>query len=154
MGWLKFAVPEVYTKSYDKNNSRWSIHDLWKALTSEPYAIGALIVNNCILTTVFVDGIDQVSINRVDHYYPVVARRFRPITQVGFVRTIPQVKDVSVPPYGLFMDQNKYVSLRGLPPVAIRDAIPAQDISLYKQLISTDHYAIYMTEEGPKYLDL
>ena len=154
MGWLQFEIPEVYTQRYAQGYSRWSVHDLWKAVTSQPYAIGALIVNNSILTTVFKDGLDEVSRNKVVQRSTTVTRLFHPILQSGYVRTVPRVKDVTVPPYGLFMDRRKRVSLCGRPAIELKDAVATKDISLYKQLIGTDHYAIYMTAEGPKYLDL
>ena len=77
---------------------------------------------------------------------------FTPKTPIGFVRTCPEVKDVNIPPYLLFMDENNRVSIGGESPRMLVDAVECSDVRLYKSLISTNRPAIYMSKSGPKFL--
>lgn len=118
-------------------------------------AVAAMIVNNVFLVTVTKSSIIiETTAERIKPQIAVANTRllFRPEIPIGYVRTCPEVKDVNVPPYLLFMDRSNRVSIGGGAPRVLPDAVECADVRLYKSLISTNRPAIYMSSRGPKYL--
>lgn len=155
MGHIRTSIPIAYARPFFQASSDWTRHDLWKALVVREGAIASIIVNNVFLVVV---TRESMFIQRnAEHLQPQIAAadvylRFSPSLPIGFVRTCPEVKDVNIPPYLLYMDEYKRVSLGGGPLKTLSDAVPCSDIQLYKTLITTTHSAIYMSNSGPKYL--
>lgn len=156
IGHIKVHLPVYYTQPYHKFLAEWTRHDLWKALVTTDGAIASIIVNNTLLITVtgsylIIDS--AVGRMKQDIVRAVPKVQFNPSIPIGYVRTCPEVKDVNVPPYVLYMDNAKRVSLHGAPPMSLEDAIPCTDKSLYKTLITCNKSAIYATRDGIKFLD-
>lgn len=154
MGLLRFKVPLFYAEAHNKSSSVWSEHDLWKILMDYGNALGALIVNNKRLFLVFPSYLLDYGPTERDGglYYVDVDQDLSPSIPIGFVRTCPIPKDVTVPPYVLYADEQNRVSIGGARPITLSKAIPCQDISLYKKLITTNHKAVYMTARGPVFI--
>lgn len=155
IGHVQVTLPMVYAEPFLSSASPWTRHDLWKALVSTDGAVASLIVNNVFLITVTKSFLSVTTIaDRAQPQIAVADTRllFTPKTPIGFVRTCPEVKDVNVPPYLLFMDDNNRISLNGGMPNTLVDAVECVDMRLYKTLISTNRPAIYMSRSGAKYL--
>ena len=155
IGHLTVTLTVAYTEPFLQSASPWTRHDLWKALTVVDDAVASMIVNNVFLMTV--TPATLVIETKADRFKPQVALAdtkflFRPKTPIGFVRTCPEVKDVNIPTYLLYMDEQKRVSLNGGPPRVLADAVACTDMQLYKTLITTNKGAIYMSKSGPKFL--
>ena len=155
IGFVRVRLPIAYAEPFQQSASHWTRHDLWKALTVNTEAVASMIVNNVFLITV---TRSYMSIEtKDDNVNPQIAGAntkllFTPKTPIGFVRTCPEVKDVNIPPYLLFMDENNRVSIGGESPRMLVDAVECSDVRLYKSLISTNRPAIYMSRSGPKFL--
>ena len=155
IGFVRVRLPIAYAEPFQQSASHWTRHDLWKALTVNTEAVASMIVNNVFLITV---TRSYMSIEtKDDNVNPQIAGAntkllFTPKTPIGFVRTCPEVKDVNIPPYLLFMDENNRVSIGGESPRMLVDAVECSDVWLYKSLISTNRPAIYMSKSGPKFL--
>lgn len=154
MGLLQFKLPVAYTQPFAEGSEGWTRHHLWRALADDNMAIGALIVNNYYLVTVHEQGLILQSPNVEDRPWrvcPDIIREFVPKTPIGFARTRPDVKDVKVPPYRLYMDEVHRVYLGGQFRT-VEDAVPCTDVKLYRQLLSTGNDAIYLSAAGPKFI--
>ena len=155
IGHVSVKVPIAFAEPFLPSVCRWTRHDLWKTLVSYDDAVAAMIVNNVFLVTVTKSSlIIETKAERIQPQIAVADTRllFRPETPIGYVRTCPEVKDVTVPPYLLFMDRANRVSIGGSAPRVLPDAVECTDMRLYKSLISTNRPAIYMCSKGPKYL--
>lgn len=155
IGSVRVTLPIAFAESYLPSVSQWTRHDLWKALTSVEDAVASIIINNAFLVTVTKSFLSIET--KTDRTQPQIAVAdtqllFSPKTPIGFVRTCPEVKDVNVSPYLLFMDKSNRVSINGGPLRTLVDAVECADMRLYKTLISTNRPAIYMSKSGPKYL--
>ena len=155
IGHVQVTLPMVYAEPFLASASPWTRHDLWKALVSIEGAVASLIVNNVFLVTVTKSFLSVET--KTDRAQPQIAVAdtkllFSPKTPIGFVRTCPEVKDVNIPPYLLFMDDHNRVAVNGGTPSALVDAVECTDMRLYKSLISTNRPAIYMSAGGAKYL--
>lgn len=155
IGFLKVRIPIAYAEPFTPFASHWTRHDLWKALTVNSDAVASMIVNNVFLVTVTKSYMSiETTADRVNPQIAAANTKllFNPKTPVGFVRTCPEVKDVNVPPYLLYMDKGNRVSIGGGPPRMLVDAVECSDVRLYKALISTSRSAIYLSKGGPKFL--
>ena len=145
----------VYSMPFSVAESCWTRHDLWKALAQNEAAVASMIVNNAFLVTVFPNYLTvmrKADQEQLEVCSAQTELTFRPTIPIGFVRTCPEVKDVNIPPYVLFMDKYKRVSLSIGEFKTLLDAKKCEDISLYAQLITTNRPAIYLSADGPKYL--
>lgn len=155
IGYVRVDLPIAYSESYHSAESRWTRHDLWKALAVTDDAVATIIVNNVFMVTV--RRTVMVVETKSERIKPQISTAnvgllFQPKIPIGFVRTCPEVKDVNIPPYLLFMDESKRVSIHGGQFRTLTDAVECVDTHLYKTLISTNKHAIYMSSEGPKFL--
>lgn len=155
IGYIKVSLPIVFSEPFLSSASQWTRHELWKALIAVDEALAVMIVNNVFLVTVTKESL--IIQSKADRAKPQVAVAdskllFNPLRPIGFVRTCPEIKDVNVPPYKLFMDDRNRVSLGGGEFQTLSDAVISTDIQLYKSLITTNRPAVYMSVTGPKYL--
>lgn len=144
----------MYTTPYSSAKSIWSEHDLWKYLLNHYDAIATVIVNNYYLCVIFAGY--MILYRSRDDPRPQVADTptrvdFTPDRAVGFVRTIPLVKDVNVPPYFLYADA-KGRALVGTSLIQLESPTLSRDMSLYRKLIDTKHKAVYTTAGGYKFI--
>ena len=155
IGFVHVRLPIAYAEPFQQSASHWTRHDLWKALTVNTEAVASMIVNNVFLITVTRSYMSiETKADKVNTQIAGANTKllFTPKTPIGFVRTCPEVRDVNIPPYLLFMDENNRVSIGGESPRMLVDAVECSDVRLYKSLISTNRPAIYMSKSGPKFL--
>lgn len=154
IGPLHVQLPIAHVCNYSPEGS-WSENDLWASLCNNSDAIASIIVNNVFLVNIFWN---QVHIYSRSEYWNTqvaavkVCSTLYPEIPIGWVRTCPSVLDANVPPYKLYMDKSKRVLLNGKELLQLRDAVRCENMLLYKQLIQTDHRAVYMTHDGPRFL--
>lgn len=155
IGHIAVTLPIAFAEPFLPAASHWTRHDLWKALVSQDETVAAMIVNNVFLITVTHNSLMVQT--KADRSHPQIAVAdtellFKPTIPIGFVRTCPEVMDVNVPPYLLFMDKLNRVSISGGELKTICDAVACTNMQLYKALITTNRPAVYMSINGPKYL--
>jgi len=155
IGYVRVTLPMVFAEEYTPAASLWTRHDLWKELLSDDENVAAMIVNNVFLVSVTRTAITVKSKDVLRR--PQIAAAdtqllFNPTVPIGFVRTKPEVLDVNVPPYILYMDATKRVSIYLGEFITVEDPVEGIDMSLYKALIASNRVAIYKSAAGPKFL--
>lgn len=152
IGHVVVDMPYHYSTAYIEGVSDWSKHDLWKELVTREGALAAVIVNNQLLITIRNGNIVVSYDNGSRAIITDVKKLYHPRIPVGFVRTCPEVKDVNVPPYRLYTDDNGIAALGEIELIKTMNACECTDMSLYRSLIKTDYRAVYMSTGGPVYI--
>lgn len=152
MGPLQFNTPYGRGTPYYAPSCYWPPYYLYKFLADDPDALGTCILDNKHLITARRDRIEYTS--DLEHQGEFATgygctSDFSPLSQVGWIRTMPPRMDVNIPPYTLYIDKAKRTTLDYVNYFTIPQAIPCKDPSLYWELVKNGGSYVYMTPNGP-----
>lgn len=153
LGELSFVSPIPYLHEYMISRAKPPRHLLYQALLDRKDAVGVYITSNTYIMTVLSNGIiashwaeDDVELYTAKIHVP--NRRLLPI---GYVKTRPECKDVTITPYKLYYDVDSKLAFHNMMWFKLdENPTGVNDVSLYKELISTDKECIYQTISGER----
>lgn len=142
---------------YNANTSPINLHDLCYRLLQFDGMWGIYILNNEDVIGIL-DG--MVALLRGSDFMqpterwsfkprPKAGRRWKPAMQVGWLKTVPPVRDLPLLPFQLQVDKTGMANLDNVRTLALPDAVECADPKLYKELIARDADIVYMTNSGP-----
>lgn len=151
IGFVHVKIPPILVKQ--ASTQVFTLNEMWQKMSVRQNALAVIRVDPHYLVVVLSGEVRILC--HSEHEAALSARvslGFRPTIPIGFVRTIPDVKDANVPPYRLYQDTRGRVSLDGVSTQYVEGAIPCRDPSLYRSLLQKNAHAVYMTQQGPVYL--
>lgn len=151
IGFVHVKIPPILVKQ--ASTQVFTVNEMWQKLSVRQNALAVIRIEPHYLVVVLPGEVRILC--HSEHEAALSAKvslGFHPTIPIGFIRTIPGVKDANIPPYRLYQDTSGRISLDGVSTQYVEGAIPCRDSSLYRSLLQKNARAVYMTQHGPIYL--
>ncbi|MDR1523230.1 MAG: hypothetical protein LBS29_04700 [Endomicrobium sp.] len=149
---LGFVSPIPYLLQYNISRPDLGWTNLYKRLLYSDNIDAVYAVNNTFVMKVFSNYItaEDVYTSEIIMYEVDIKRKVRDLYPVGYVKTRPLSKEITILPYLLVYDRlNAELFLHGKW-ISVTDVASSVDVQIkqYASLLKTDKEAIYLSKDG------